>query len=357
MPASRTISRFSNEQVSELDLALVDRASLARQNNLARPRRPVELESGAGPISLAPAPDTFIGRWEGSWARIDVVISDRLAELSAPIDILLRIAGDRFPELPFDTIDPRLRATIAEFILTPLIKAVEGMMQAPVRFAEVHCPVSAGGGVDFTFEVRFGGSEPFPVALRCSPVDRTVIGGLLNRMEPVRTKIPGLMVPVSMRAGYTTVSLTEMAALDVGAGIILDGTYLTFQKITAVTGERFVQTCTWQSLKPILDGPLLRPLEPATRPFTTGSLMSDGVSETDAPFGTVKDVPVHLVFELGRLSINVNELETLAQGYVFDLGKPLSQSVDILSGGRRIGTGELVRIADSIGVRVTRIAT
>lgn len=85
--------------------------------------------------------------------------------------------------------------------------------------------------------------------------------------------------------------------------------------------------------------------------------MSDGTTSDDAPFGSVRDVPVHLVFELGRLSLNVNELETLSQGYVFDLGKPLSQSVDILSGGRRIGTGELVRIADSIGVRVTRMAT
>jgi type III secretion protein Q len=357
MSNSLAMSRFSNEQVTELHLPLVDRTSLPRQNHLARPRRHVTLESGAGSISFAPAPDTFLGRWAGSWARIDVVISDRLAELSVPIDIMLRIAGDRFPELPYDTVDPRLRATIAEFILAPLIKAVEGVMQAPVRFGEVHCPTSAGGSVDFTFDVRFGGSEPFPVAIRCSPVDRAVIGGLLNRMEPVRTIIPDLTIPVSMRAGYTTVTLTEMAALSVGSGIILDGTYLTFQKITAVTGERFVQTCTWQSLKPILDGPILRPLDAATRPFTTGSLMSDGVSDNEAPFGTVKDVPVHLVFELGRLSINVNDLETLAQGFVFDLGRPLSQSVDILSGGRRIGTGELVRIADSIGVRVTRIAT
>jgi type III secretion protein Q len=40
---------------------------------------------------------------------------------------------------------------------------------------------------------------------------------------------------------------------------------------------------------------------------------------------------------------------------VFDLSKPLSQSVDILANGRRVGSGELVRLGDSIGVRVTRL--
>lgn len=357
MPSQIINPRASSVTVQDLDLPLVDRGSLERQNRLARPRRPVEVESGAGMMRFTPAPDPLLDTWSGSWAQIDLVISDRLAEICVPIDILLRMAGERFPELPFDAIEPRLRAVIAEFVLTPLVKATEGILQAPVRFAEVHCPVSLGGPVDFAFDVRFGASEAFPVALRCSPVDRATVSGLLNRLEPLRHRPRDLMVSVSMRAGYASLSILEMAQLEVGVGILLDGTYLTFQKIAAVTGERFVQTCTWQSLKPVLDGPLLRPADPETRSFTMESLMSDGTTSDDAPFGSVRDVPVHLVFELGRLSLNVNELETLSQGYVFDLGKPLSQSVDILSGGRRIGTGELVRIADSIGVRVTRMAT
>jgi type III secretion protein Q len=61
------------------------------------------------------------------------------------------------------------------------------------------------------------------------------------------------------------------------------------------------------------------------------------------------------VFELGRTEVPVAGLETLQAGYVFDLSKPLSQSVDILANGRRVGSGELVRLGDSIGVRVTRL--
>lgn len=352
-PASEPYGR-----VQALDLPRVERGTITRQNNLSRPRRPAAINSAAGRMIIVPATEDILFRWQGSWARIEVMISDRLAELIVPIDVMLHMSAQRFPELPFDGLDPRLRATIAEYMFDEPVRAMEALLHAPVRFGQVHCPVPPGGAVDFTFEVRFEGGGTFPAALRCSPVDRNTMAFLIGNMEPIRQRPAGLRIPVSLRAGHATISVYDLASLAVGSGIILDGTYLTFQKIAAVTGERFVQTCTWQSLKPVLDGPLLRPADPATSPYTTGPAMNDSpIDNHDAPPGTIRDVPVHLVFELGRMAIDVNEIETLAQGYVFDLGKPLSQAVEIISGGRKIGAGELVRIGDSIGVRVTRIAT
>lgn len=358
MPTLLKPASEAHARVQPLDLPRVDRGSLARQNSLSRPRQTVSANSAAGRMSVAPATEDILSRWQGSWARVEVMISDRLAELIVPIDVMLHMSAQRFPELPFDGLDPRLRGTIAEYMFDEPVRAMEAMLHAPVRFGQVHCPVPLGGAVDFTFEVRFEGGGAFPAALRCSPVDRNTLAFLIGGMKPVRQRPAGLRIPVSLRAGYSTINLHDLGSLAVGSGILLDGTYLTFQKIAAVTGERFVQTCTWQSLKPVLDGPLLRSADPATSPFTTGPAMNDSpIDNHDAPPGTIRDVPVHLVFELGRMAIDVNEIETLAQGYVFDLGKPLSQAVEILSGGRRIGAGELVRIGDSIGVRVTRIAT
>lgn len=71
--------------------------------------------------------------------------------------------------------------------------------------------------------------------------------------------------------------------------------------------------------------------------------------------GGVGDVPIHLIFELGRTEVPLADLESLQPGYVFDIGKPLSQSVDILANGRRIGTGDLVRMGDTVGVRIARL--
>jgi type III secretion protein Q len=340
------------------EFPLINKTEWTQGNILARRRLPAKLDSGAGSLAVWPLPPYLVKQWTGSWARLEVVISDRLAMVSLPIDILLRIAGERFPDLPFDGLEPRLRAIILEYIFTPAIKALEGLLQAPVRLGEVICPTPLRLPADFTFAVAFNESTPFPMAVNVSPIDKVTISQSINAMEPDRKRPVDLTIPVSLRAGYSSFSLSDMALLDVGAGIILDGTYITYQKVAAVVGEQFVQTCTWQNLRPILDGPLLRRADANTMPFTMGAEVNSGFADDNAPpFGTVKDVPVHVVFELGRVTLSVNEIETLGQGYVFDLGRPLSQEVDIISGGRRIGSGELVRIADSIGVRVIQIAT
>ncbi len=343
---------------SQPEFTVLSKSELLLNNVLARRRLPAVVDSGAGQVSIRPTPSYLIKQWTGSWARLEIVISDRLALLSMPIDILLRIAGERFPDLPFDALSPQLRAVILEYVFSPALKAIENLLQAPVRLGEVMCPVSLRLPVDFTFTVSFNNAEPFPMALNVSPIDKVTISEHINHMQPHRQPPADLRIPVALRAGYSSFSIADMGLLDVGAGIILDGTYITYQKVAAVVGERFVQTCTWQNLKPILDGPLLRRVDTNTRPFTMGAEVNSGFADDNAPpFGTVRDVPVHIVFELGRALLTVNEIETIGQGYVFDLGRPLSQEVEIIAGGRRIGTGELVRIADSIGVRVIQIAT
>lgn len=69
----------------------------------------------------------------------------------------------------------------------------------------------------------------------------------------------------------------------------------------------------------------------------------------DAP---IEEVPVRLVFELGRLEIPLGELGTIAPGHVFALGRDERQPIDLLVGGRRIGRGEIVSLGGALGVRV-----
>jgi type III secretion protein Q len=329
---------------------------LLENNVLSRCRMPAVTDSGAGKLSLWPLPPYLLHQWQGSWVRIEMVIADRLALVHIPIDIITRVAKERFPDLPFDGLEPRLRAIILEYIFAPTLESLEKIFQAPVRLGEVLCPVPLKEPIDFTFSLSFDGSKTFPMAVSGSRIDKTNLSLLINNMLPDRYVPKNLIVPVSFRAGYATFSVTEIQELDVGAGIILDGTYIHYNKVVAVTGEQFVQTCTWQNLRPILDGTLLRYADKETRFFTMEADVSSGTSDESSPLvGTVKDVLVHLVFEIGRVQLSVNEIETLGQGYVFDLGRPLGQEVKILSGGRMIGVGELVRIADSIGVRVLQI--
>ena len=60
-------------------------------------------------------------------------------------------------------------------------------------------------------------------------------------------------------------------------------------------------------------------------------------------------------FELGERSLSLHELQTLAPGFTFDLGRDLRQAVQIRANGMLIGTGELVDIDGRIGVVVTSL--
>ena len=88
--------------------------------------------------------------------------------------------------------------------------------------------------------------------------------------------------------------------------------------------------------------------------------MSD--STNALPGGSVDEaaldqVPIRVIFEVGRLELPLAEVRRLAPGYVLPLVKPSESAVDIVANGRRIGHGSLMKIGDSIGVRVERLMT
>jgi type III secretion protein Q len=79
-------------------------------------------------------------------------------------------------------------------------------------------------------------------------------------------------------------------------------------------------------------------------------------SNSSAPEASdLDDLPVRLVFEVGRLELLLSEIRRLAPGALLPLARPLDDAVDIVANGRRIGRGTMVSIGDSVGVRVTRL--
>lgn len=67
------------------------------------------------------------------------------------------------------------------------------------------------------------------------------------------------------------------------------------------------------------------------------------------------DIPVKLLFELGRVELSLAEIRQLAPGALIPVQRPLEEGVDILANGRRIGRGNLVQIGASLGIRITRL--
>ena len=54
--------------------------------------------------------------------------------------------------------------------------------------------------------------------------------------------------------------------------------------------------------------------------------------------------------------MSVREILSLAPGSVIKLSRPVASKVDLLVGGAPFGSGELVRVRDSIAIRLTNFA-
>jgi len=342
-----------------IDLPVIDARAALETRKLARLRDPLSLATGIGDVTLSLADPGLMRDWSGPLARIDLLCAERPATLWLPDDVLLASLQGAYPMLDDSALDAADRALLVDALENDLLDRLSQAVRAEISVVAVSRDVALDGMCDFVFAARVSGAEtPLPAGLTCHALERERITAAFLATPIRRQPVDGLTTTIAFRCGRTSLSLSEFALLEPGCGITLDDTTLSFQKIVAVVAERFAQTCTWTTIKPVLDGLLLRPLDATTFLYSTDARVTDQSADPNQPArsGSVDEVPVQIVFELGRMETPLAELETLQAGYVFELGKPLGQSVDILANGKRVGTGELVRVGEAIGVRVSKLA-
>lgn len=65
------------------------------------------------------------------------------------------------------------------------------------------------------------------------------------------------------------------------------------------------------------------------------------------------DVPIDVDIELDRRKMTVEEILSLEPGSVVKLPRSAGENIDVLIGGTLVGSGEIVIIEDTVGVRIT----
>lgn len=81
----------------------------------------------------------------------------------------------------------------------------------------------------------------------------------------------------------------------------------------------------------------------------------DDITLEMEPF--LRDLPVTVVIEMGRVQLTAEEVLGLRAGQVLELGRSPTPTVDVVTNGHRLAAGELVEIEGRLGVRITIIAT
>jgi len=65
------------------------------------------------------------------------------------------------------------------------------------------------------------------------------------------------------------------------------------------------------------------------------------------------NVPIDLEAELGRRMMTFDAILALQEGSVIRLLRSAGDNIDLLAGGRLLGSGEIVIIEERFGVRIT----
>jgi len=84
------------------------------------------------------------------------------------------------------------------------------------------------------------------------------------------------------------------------------------------------------------------------KPSFTAALAPEEVSRDDLSF------PISI--EVGRVNISLAKLLELQEGNLLELGVNPDAGVDLVVHGKCIGKGELLKVGDSIGVRILQLS-
>lgn len=96
-------------------------------------------------------------------------------------------------------------------------------------------------------------------------------------------------------------------------------------------------------------GEEIKPLKSST---SSRSLIETDTQRQDKKPLSPNDIPISVVIEVGRIQLSVGKLLELQPGNLLDIGIKPENGVDLVVNGKCVGKAELLRIGDTLGVRI-----
>lgn len=330
-------------------------ADVALANALHRHRRPVEAQMAGCAVTIEtaarvpPDPDARSFR---------VTLAGRAAQLCAParlVDLctqpVARDGLDRLGAVP--------AGMLLEFALLRSIKAIEAILRTDIRIEQRLDGVEGEDGRLVPLHLIISGlpEGEAPVVLL---LDRQTASAIAQALDELATpNIVTERLPVAMRLCVNSIDLTfaELRTLRAGDIVLPEHVQEQPNTIIGVVGERL--RC---EVEHAAEGFRLTSGLTNARADAAGEWFMQHPTETSDPArrasideALLEQLPVRVVFEVGRLDLPLAEVRRLAPGYVLPLAKPTESAVDVVANGRKIGHGSLMKIGDSIGVRIERL--
>jgi type III secretion protein Q len=283
--------------------------------------------------------------------RVDLTVDDAPATLIVSRSLIKALVGALDPDQGVEHLDPRHLALVLEFALGGALSALEKGLGWRLAIGSVGTSGDAANDpASLAFRIVIEHLGSFSGALSLPPLYAIGLARFLDRCAGGVVPEIDLPVPVSVRIGAVTCSVGEIATLLPGDVVMAD--YHGGRTAVAVLAEHLAAP-----VEVAADGARVtaRPVRVHGSIWEWSMESGGDGSQADREKTDLDDVPVKLVFELGRVELSLAEVRQLAPGALIPLPRLVEESVDISANGRRIGRGSLVRIGDNLGVRITRL--
>lgn len=278
----------------------------------------------------------------------------QLAGLPAGLDFSPTPGGNwhrRFESAPpLETIPEPFRGALHAALCEEILNAIESATGLTARLGEENGQNGSDTPVRVAWEaLNSHGQKEAEGALT---VDERVVGDLLESArtwpsEPDTTWLNSLELTAPVVLDAFPISPAAFAQAAPGDIWLLT---VSSDADPAKGSVRFPGTTMTCLVSGIRDLPL--PQSPDRFDSSPSLAEPDAMNTPDAKHWT-DDLNVELAFQIGTLTLKLEQLRSLEEGHVFELSAPVNEPVTLLVNGKPSGRGELVRIGDRLGVLLT----
>jgi type III secretion protein Q len=288
--------------------------------------------------------------------RVLLRVDGEDAELSVARSLLDMLIAGVDPTLSLDRLQADHAAIVLELALTDVLDALEAALACSLALTSVLPPRIRPESPDrpaLTFGLTIDGLGTLSCELLLTSNQAIKLVRHLDQYPGVQQATIDLPTAVCLRWAAATLVMRELRSLSPGDVLLVDDACRIEGTAIAVVAEHLVAPVEFAPSASLLSG---FPTRGRGSPWEWSMEKAPEALGASAPDAAdFDDLPVHLVFELGRLELSLGEVRRLAPGAILPISRPLDDALDIVANGRRIGRGTIVRIGDSVGVRVTRL--
>ncbi|HEV2638267.1 MAG TPA: type III secretion system cytoplasmic ring protein SctQ [Actinocrinis sp.] len=323
----------------------IDPFEIGLRRALFRPLAPVAFRIGTLPATLAPLGEAEDAALPSS---LELLIAGQRGWLELPQTLVERLARLVDPDLPVAALHGDMLALVLELALLEPIEALERRLGQPVRLVTLQpAPPPKAAGLRLACRLTIGDTR-FALTLALPRQTARLVAGLFERGACDAARF-GLRVELACELGRSWATAGDLKRLGRGDVILPTELLRPSDWVVLTVADRWRATGTLAGRELTLTS-RLRPCS-----LREEEISMDDAAGADALDRTFDDLPIRLVFEAGRIEIPFAELGELGPGQVLLLPGEPAAPIDILANGRRIGAGELVRIGERIGIRVTSL--